>query len=127
MPAAVVVNGVVKQLDGRTQTAGSTTAKDVQDPEVLAQTIGEMLDDLAALKRRFDPRVLYFRDQVVDATGATKYRFPHGFGGRVNYEIAYWSGAAAPNLRADAATDANTLVLTSTSAGTVTVRVEEAG
>lgn len=128
MPAAIITAaGKVVQLDARAQPDQQITEREVQDPATLAQLLTSMLADLTAARRAWQPRVLYFRDVVVDATGTTKYPFPHRFAGRVNYEVAAWSGAAAPNLRSDSSTDADTLYLTSTSAGTATIRVEEAG
>lgn len=126
--AIVKSSGVVVKLDGRAGIQNQVTADDVKDPVDLAALLNGIIADLAEKTSRWRPRVIYRRDLVVDATGSTKYRVLHGFGGRVNYEVAYWvGGSAAPNLRVDPSTDANALVLTSTVAGTVTLRIEEAG
>lgn len=123
----ITPDGKVKQLDRRPGATQQLTVADVQDPEKLARELNALRSDAAERKRTWSPRIYYFRDVVVDATGTTIYRLRHKFGGRVNFEVASWTGVAAPALSLDASTDGNTLALVSKSAGTVTVRVEEAG
>lgn len=95
----------------------------------MSRIVQGLLNDVATLKRAWTPRRIDFEDVAVDGTGSTLYRFPHGFGGRVRWWVVDWSGAAsvAGLMRDEDATDDNTLVLVSWIAGTVTVRVEEAG
>lgn len=128
MPAAVVRStGAMLQLDGRAGATQRLTADDVADAGRLAREVNELRDKAAEQDRKHDPRWIDFEDIAVDATGATRIPLTHRFGARVRYWVVEWSGAAAPNLRKDATTTANRLVLTSTSAGTATIRVEEAG
>ena len=106
------------------------TEEDVKDTTRLARVIVRILKDVAALKRRFAPRCIDFEDRAVDNTYTTKYRLHHGFGGRVRWWVVDWrpsGGTFAFDLSRHADTDENTLVLVSGAAGSVTVRVEEAG
>lgn len=121
------LTGKIRQLDGRAAPEDVLTAKDVSDPEKLARLLGKVISDVAALRRRFAPRRLDFQDLTLDATGTAKFRLEHRFGGAVRYWVVGWNGAAAPNIRQHADTTNDVLVITSTSAGTATVRVEEAG
>lgn len=128
MSAAVFpANGPVRQLDSSLGPEETVRPDQAVDPVQVARLLMRILRSIALLKRIWNPMRIDFEDIVVDATGTKKFRFEHKFGSRVRYWAVEWSGAAAPNLRKDAATDANTLVLTSTSAGTVTIRVEESG
>jgi hypothetical protein len=127
MSSVVGNDGRARQLDRPTEPGEQFTAELAADPRRLSEVIMRLLRDVATLKRRWWPEQVDFRDRVVDATGTTLYRLSHGLGGRVNYWIVRWSGAAAPNLVWNAASDDATLVLTSTSAGTATIRVELAG
>lgn len=126
MSAALVASdGLVRQLDTRAGEPIVVTSQDVKDPEKLARLLQQALRENAEFRRRWTPRELYFRDQVVDGTGTTKYRLTHGFNGRVTYEAVYASDY--PRLKIHADTDANTLVLVSGTACTVDIRVREAG
>lgn len=120
--------GTVRQLDARAGAEQAPTETEVQDPAKLSKALSVLLRDVAALKRRWWPREVYYADLTVDATGTTLYRLNHGFGGLVYYAVVRWEdGTAAPNLRVDSTTTNSVLVLTSTVAGTATVRVWEAG
>lgn len=117
-------------LDGRGASKTVVTAKDVQDPELLARLLGEALADLADLRSQWNPRTVYFRDVAVDGTGSVKYPFEHRFGGRVNYTVVRWKPTTLGDphdLEVDASTTDDRLVLVSGWAGVATVRVEEAG
>ncbi len=124
---SAIVNGTTtRQLDRPAATNESVTEKDVAELPKLARLLQRILTDLSDLKRRFWPREIDFEDVSVDNTGTTKYRFEHGFNGRVRW----WpvdAETAAPALKRHADTDANTLVLVSSATCTVTVRVQEAG
>lgn len=119
------VSGKSRSLDGSNAPDEVVKASDVTDPMKLARLLMRMLKALAALKRTFSPRRTDFEDLAVDATGAKLFRLPHYFGARVRWWVI--DASAAPALAKDPSTDANTLVLTSTVACTVSVRVEEAG
>lgn len=131
MPAAIVQSdGLVRQLDTRAGEPIVVTSEDVKDPEKLARLLQQALRENAELRRRYAPRVLYFRDQAVTATTTTPIRLTHNFNGKVNWSVVRWGGSAAGSsygLDEHADTDANTLVLVSGVAGTATIRVEEAG
>lgn len=125
--SAVIDSSGVRRLDKPAEPDEQFTERHAQDPKRISEVIMRLLRDVAALRRRWWPQCIDYRDKTVDATGTTLYRFPHNFGGRVNFWIVRWSGAAAPNLRYSTSSDDNTLVLTSTVAGTATIRVEQAG
>lgn len=128
MSAIVPAVGPLRTLDQPAEPDEQITPDQVEDTSRMARLLMRIVRDVARLRRRWAPRFIEFEGRVVDATGTTAYRFAHGFGNaRVRYWVVQWSGAAAHNLRYSTASDANTLVLTSTSAGTATVRVEEGG
>lgn len=127
MSAIVPAHGDIRQLDRHAEPDEQVTPADVQDPERVSRLLMRILRDLAALKRRWWPLRVDVEDREVDATGTTKYRYPHGFGGRVRWWVVGWSGAAGPQLAEHDDTDDMTLVLVSYVAGTVTLRIEEAG
>ena len=134
MSAAYITReGAVVQLDGRAGSQLVITAADVSDAEKLARLLQDALRDVAELKRRWKPRVRYFRDIALDATSSKQFPLEHGFNGRVNFEVAHWVPALvgfAPQIEPDAtpgAQTANRLVLISSVQGTATIRVEEAG
>ena len=130
MSANIGSNDVVRQLDAKPEPDEQVTEEQVQEPPRLARLLMSLLRDVATLKRRWAPRRIDFEDRAVDGSGATKYRFTHGFGGRVRYWAVEWVGdplTGGPCLERDADSTNDVLVLTSRSAGTATIRVEEAG
>lgn len=128
MSAVVPLGAKVRQLDRTPEPDEQVTPEQMTDTSRLARLLMRILRDVARLKRRWWPEYIDHRDRVVDGTGTTVYRFPHGFGGRVNWWPIDWTdGAAGPSLVRDASSDENTLVLVSHVAGTVTIRVEAAG
>ncbi len=127
MSAIVQLNGKVRQLDQRADADEQVQPDEVGDATRLARRLMWILGNLRDLRRRWRPRSADFEDRTVLGDGTTKYSLPHGFNGRVRYWPVEWVGAAAPNLRRHAESTANVLVVTSTSAGVVTLRVEEAG
>jgi hypothetical protein len=131
MPSAIVQSdGLVRQLDARAGEPIVVTSEDVKDVEKLARMLQDTRRELAELRRRWAPRELYFRDQAVTATNTTKIRLTHNFNGKVNWAVVRWDGSAAGSsygIDEHADTDANTLVVVSSVAGTATIRVWEAG
>jgi len=128
MSSNVPVNGVVRALAKPVEPSEEVTAEQASDAPRAARLFMRLLRDIATLRRRWSPLRVDHEDRVVDATGTTLIRFPHELGtSSVRYWAVRWSGATAPCLRVDASSDARTLVLTSTVAGTVTLRIEEAG
>lgn len=131
--SAVIPNvGPVRQLDGRAQPDEQVTEEQAKDPARIARLLMTILRDVATLKRRFWPRRVDHEDRSVDGSGTTLYRFPHNFGGRVRWWPVDWSGAASGPLLvryddSDDGTNNDTLVLVSYEAGTLTLRIEEAG
>lgn len=127
MSANIDAAGEVKQLDGRVEADEVVTEADVQVPLKLSKLLIRVLREIATLRRRWSPRRIDFEGVDLDATGTKRFRLPHKFNGRVRYWPVEWAGAAPYNIARDPATDVNTLVLVSTSAGIATIRVEEAG
>ncbi len=127
MRAVAPLGGAVRQLDRPAGPDEQVQQDDVTAPPRLVRLLMRILRDVALLRRRWWPPTIDHQDRPVDATGTTLYRFPHGIGGRVNWWPIRWVGAAGHQLSEDAASDLNTLVLVSHSAGTVTIRIEAAG
>ncbi len=127
MSAIIPAHGNPRQLERPAEPDYRITTDDVDDKDKLAQLLMGMLRSLASVRRRWWPNFVDHQDRVVDGTGTTLYRFPHGVGGRVNWWPVDWVGAAGPQLARHAKTDDNTLVLVSYVAGTMTLRIEEAG
>lgn len=126
--ARIDASGKVYRLDGSILPRAAVTPADVQEPAKLARLVAEAHRAAAEANARANPRRIDHEDVAVDNTGTTKYRFEHGFGGRVRWWVVGWSGASAgPQLIEDGDTGNDTLVLVSKVAGTVTVRIEEAG
>jgi hypothetical protein len=118
----------VRQLDRPAEPDEQVTPDDAKDSERVARMLMRLLKDVSTLRRSWAPRFVDHEDRVVDATGTTTYRFPHGFGGRVRWWPVDWKDASAgPQLERHSDTDSNTLVLVSYAAGTLTLRIEEAG
>jgi hypothetical protein len=127
MSVIVPFVGKMRVLDRALPPGEQVTPDEAKDPHRLARAFTNVLRDVALLRRRWSPRRVDFEDWPVDATGTTKYRFEHKFDGRVRWWPVDWSGSVAPILLKHTDTTANTLVLTSKAAGTVTIRVEESG
>lgn len=127
MSANIKNDSSVKQLDRRAEPDEQVTEEQVKDSSRLGRLLMTMLRDIALLKRRWAPRRMDFEDVVVDGTATTKYRLTHKFGGRVRWWPVDWLYPSASGLAKHSDTDNDTLVLVSYVAGTVTIRVEEAG
>jgi hypothetical protein len=126
--AVINSDGDVRQLDTRAGEPIVITSEDVKDDEKLARLLQDALRELAALRRRFAPRMIEFEDQAVTAGQAL--RVTHNFGGRVRYWPVDWRPTTpgdAPLFDKSTSTDEDTLVLTVGNAGTVTILVREAG
>lgn len=127
--SASIVNGLIQRLDGRGTQNADISETDVTTPKTLVRILRTLLADVAALKRRFAPRRITYRDVLVDGTGTKKLRFPHDFNGRAEYTVTSWKATAPPgtaDLQFDSTSDARTLVLVSYKAGVASIRVEEA-
>lgn len=128
MSAVIKTDGSIRQLDKAIQPPEQVTEEQVKDSHRLSRLLMSILRDVVSLKRRWSPPFIDFEDVVVDGTGTTKYRFPHRFGGRVRWHSVGWKSATAgARLVEHSDTDGNTLVLVSYTAGTLTLRVQEAG
>lgn len=126
MSANVNAQGARRVLD-RVQDAETVNESDVQEPAILTRILIVMRREVARLAGLWRPRRIDFEGIELDDTGTTPFRFEHRFGGPARAWVVGWSGADPPNIRIDAASDSNSLVLTSTVEGTATIRVEEAG
>lgn len=128
MSAVIKTDASIRQLDKPSEPQAQVTEEQVTDPKRLSRILMSILRDVAQLKRRWWPSFLDFEDTTVDGTGTTKYRFPHRFKNRVRWWPVDWTGATAgPRLVRHSDTDSDTLVLVSYTAGTLTLRIEEAG
>lgn len=114
----------VQRLDGRSESQAIVTDSDVQKPATLARLIRALLNSVASLERKSLLRRVTFPPRVLLGDGTTKYRFPHGLGVIPDILIVRWDGAAPPNLKVHADSNSATLVVTSLSAGTATLRLE---
>jgi hypothetical protein len=127
--AVVDVTGRMRQLDKPASGSDRFTAGDAADAEKLARKVQSLEDRLTGLERAFRPRWIEFEDVAVGASGA-EVRLPHGFGGRVRWEVRGWRTSSTLLWLLKEDTDATTdsvLVLLSYVAGTATIRVSEAG
>ncbi len=126
--AKIDATGKVTTLGPSASADASITDDDVKDATKLARLLGTLLASVSALRARWYPRRLDFEDIVTPGTGDAIV-LQHNFGGRVRWWVVDWASgvAAAPGLIKSAATTASTLVLTSSGAGTATIRVEESG
>lgn len=127
-PSAAVVdaNDNIRSLVATKGPDRQVTEDRVQDAKELARLLQDALRDIAALDRRPCPRRIDFEDLVVDGTGTTQYRLPHGFGGRVRWWVVDAENYAVVNRDVAASTD-DVLVIVSHHASTITVRIEEVG
>lgn len=128
MSSAIVPrHGVPRRLDRPQEPDEQVTEEQVEDSKRLSRLLMRLLREVAILRREWRPSRVDFQDAIVDATGTTKYRFPHGLGSRVRWWVTDWTGAAGPQLSRDASSTDSTLVLVSYVAGTMTLRVEASG
>lgn len=129
MSASINSSGKVKQLDLKAEPTDIIHPDDAADPNKLARLLNDVLANVNRLRRKWAADFIDYEDVSVSTSGAT-VRLQHNFSGRVRWRVVDWTDAAtgAPDLRKDTTnTDANTLVLKSYVAGTVTIRVEPAG
>lgn len=119
------ITDTTRSLDRKVGADEVVSVEDVADTSKLARLLTRILKLLADVRRSFVPRRTDFEDKDVDASGTVRHRFAHGFGGRVRWWVV--DSDAVPALVRHADTNANTLVLTSTVACRLTLRIEEAG
>jgi len=127
--AIIDKNGDVRQLDRQGEPPERITPEQWQDVSRMTRLLTDMLRQVVVFQRRFWPLRIDYEDRTVDATGTTLYRFPHGFGGRVRWWVVDWTGGGGfpPDLARHSSSNDDTLVLVSGVAGTMTLRIEEAG
>ncbi len=121
--------------DGTIQPSGlaavpreTVTDEDAKDPKALAAILTRVLATQNDLLRRIGKPSVDFEDVPVTGTGAL-IQLEHRLGARVRWLVVDWSSTAGgqpPVFEKDPSTTANLLVLSSTEAGTVTIRVEVA-
>ncbi len=123
-----VVGAKPRQLDKPAEPDEQVTDEQLDDRPRMLRFYMRLLRDIAALLRRWSPDTLEFEDRSIDDdTGATKFRFEHGFGGRVRWFPVDWTGVSTPALIRHEDTTNDTLVLVSFGIGTLTLRIERAG
>ncbi len=135
-----MLDGKVRQLDRPRGADEVVSPTDAEDTTKLARLLTRLLAEVGALRRRFAPRRLTFRN--IEATG--DYDAPqtvvltHLFGGQVEWEIVNVRDVVATTLSVDfnpvhimfaqeSANEASQLTLLVYFTGTVAIRVEEAG
>lgn len=119
-------SGNTRSLDTPATSAKPLTEEDVREVPTLVRILRDLLESVGVLRRYWRPRVIDHLDVTVDATGSTVYRFPHGFGTRVNWwPIDFSGGSYGPALMRDPSSDENTLCLVSNEGGVVSIRIEE--
>jgi hypothetical protein len=127
--ARIDSTGKVTPLGGRAEPTEVFKSADVEDPQTLADALTTLRDQVKVLERRFAVEFIDFEDIALLAYADV--RLSHGFGGRVRWSVLDWIssvGALPPVLERNAsATTSDVLVLTSSVAGTATIRVERAG
>lgn len=133
MSALTFTDGRVRQLDKPQTGRDRFTPEQAADQQVLARKVQELEDRLSRIERQWNTtrRDVTFVDVVTTGSlgSPQTLRFPHGFGGRVWFTlVSLTTGGTDFRLDYSAATSTNdTLVLTSYSSGTFSIRVEETG
>ncbi len=118
---------MMQPLDRRAEPEEQISEEQISDAGRMSRLLMTILRGLKEIQRRWSPQRLDFEDLSFDATGTATFSLPHAFSGRVRYWVVEWVGAASPNVRRHASSTPDVLVLTSTSTGVATIRVEEAG
>lgn len=125
--AVIDGDGRVRQLDRLSEPDEQVTPYEVGSPEKLARFLVRLLKEVRQFTGLWRPRVMDSQALDVDGTGTTIYRIEHGFRSRVNWWVIDYTGGTVAALVRDVSTDENALCFVSNEAGTVRVRVEEAG
>lgn len=130
MSANIDAAGKVKPLERSIQPSEQITGEDAKDAVNVARAMMRILRDVAQLKRRWMPKRVDFEGVAVDKTGQKKFSLRHNLGGPVRWWVVDWETneplRPSPAL-IRVASDDTTLTLVSYAAGTVTLRIEEAG
>jgi hypothetical protein len=126
-PSAAVVdaNGKVRALVVSAEPHVHVTEEQVKDTPTLARMMASVIREIMAIGRRPCPRRIDHEDVSVNGDGVTQYLLPHGFGGRVRWWVTDCTTSNGGMIRDASASTDDVLVLLSTTAGVVTVRVEE--
>lgn len=125
--AVIDANGSIRQLDAAPEPEDQVTQYEVSSTEKLARRLGDAVKAIAKLMRVWRPDIIDHRDVEMAGDSVTVYRFPHGFGGRVNWWTIRYTGGLIAALSEDPSSDENTLCLVSHEPGTFTIRIERAG
>lgn len=134
MSASVISvrDGASSLLDAKRGADEVVAPGDAADSSKLARLLTQALADIAALRRRFAPQRITFRDIVSTGTADTPVtvRLPHRFGGPVEWWVVgvKLAGTVVVPLVMEApASDADTLVVQVYFPATLAIRVEETG
>jgi hypothetical protein len=103
------------------------TEEQVRDVPTLARMLAQVIRTVVTLGRRMSPRRIDHEGLVMNGDGSTQYILPHGFGGEVRWWTVDCTSGVPAIYRDTFASTSDVLVLISTSACTVTIRVEEVG
>lgn len=125
--ALVSVSRPSRQLDAKATPGETVSEKDVQEPARLAELLGRVVTAVSELRRAWSPKRIDFEDLAVTTAAVP---LEHRFAGRVRWWVTDWSPTtpgAAPTFERNSATTSDTLWLKPANAGTVSIRVEEAG
>lgn len=128
--ALIAKDGTIRKLDRVAESDERVTPADVQDPETLARIVQDLRKQVAQLRRAWTPRVLVFRDVVTTGSlgSPQTLRFNHSFGGAAWFQVLRLvTGGTDFRLDYSANSTNDTLILTSYSSGTFSLRVEEVG
>lgn len=111
MTARIASDGAVLRIDSRRTPDESVTAKDVEDSETLAQILGRILREQAAMRQTFVPRRIDY--EGVTLSSSASVRLEHGLGGRVTYSVVGLEdgGGVMPVLAQADGSDDGSLVL----------------
>jgi hypothetical protein len=125
-------DGKSRQLDTRTQSDEIVSADDAGDTTKLARLLTRLLAELAAVRRRWVPRSITFRDVVSTGDYLTPVEIPlkHNLGGLVEFWVVdtiVQASATVPLIVRHPSSDPNTLVISVYYSATFAIRVEEAG
>lgn len=119
------VLGALKR--GRSGISKPTSIADVTDPAKLTEMLRQLSLRVQELEAKSGQEAVEFERNVTGTTAAgVNHTFEHNLGCPVRWYVVHWSGSAVvhPALVYQTSSTANSLVLTSYSAGRLVLRIE---